>query len=546
MVEEKESFMGSMQKWALTLNRLIEHSAKWHGQIEIVSRLENGKVVRINWARLYREAKQLTNALIAAGIETGDRVATLAMNGDLHLAAWYGISGMGAVCHTLNPRLSDEHLIYIINHASDRLVFVDPSFMPIIERIDPTCPSLERIVVLERPGEFGWDAFLTGQSEAAEWGGFDENTAAGLCYTSGTTGKPKGVTYSHRSNYLHTLMILQPDVFNLSSRDVILPVVPMFHANAWGLAFAAAAVGAKFVLPGVRLDGASLYELIESEGVTFTAGVPTVWQTLLEYMDKNGLQWSTLKRVMVGGAACSEALYRSFERRGIEVQHNWGMTETSPLGVSASSTAATALMSRDAERVHRLKQGRVPLGVDIEIKSTEGHTLPHDGEASGHLWIRGHSVAASYFRSQKTALDEGDFFDTGDIATIDALGFMHITDRAKDIVKSGGEWISSVEIENTVLGLEGIAVAAVVGVSHPKWGERPRLYVQLNSGSAIDIDNIREFLDGRIAKWWIPDEIVIIDSIPLGATGKIDKMRIRDAIAKGDKEFMPCNDSVSL
>ena len=544
MVEEKESFTGPMQKWALTLNKLIEHSAKWHGQVEIVSRLENGKVVRTNWAKLYREAKQLTNALIAAGIEAGDRVATLAMNGDLHLTAWYGISGMGAICHTLNPRLSDEHLIYIINHAGDRLIFVDPSFMPIMERIGPACPSLERIIVLERQRESGWDNFLADQSEATEWGSFDENTAAGLCYTSGTTGKPKGVIYTHRSNYLHTLMILQPDVFNLSSRDVILPVVPMFHANAWGLAFAAAAVGAKFVLPGARLDGASLYDLIESEGVTFTAGVPTVWQTLLEYMDKNGLQWSTLKRVMVGGAACSEALYRSFERRGIEVQHNWGMTETSPLGVSASSTAATALMSRDAERVHRLKQGRVPLGVDIEIESTEGLTLPHDGKTSGHLLIRGHSVAASYFRGPEAILDQNGFFDTGDIATIDALGFMHITDRAKDIVKSGGEWISSVEIENIILGLEGIAVAAVVGVPHPKWGERPRLYVQLVSGSTLDTDNIREFLDGRIAKWWIPDEIVIIDSIPLGATGKIDKMKIRDAIAKGEKKFMPYSDNI--
>lgn len=539
MVEEKVPLTGLMQEWALTLDKFIEHAAKWHGQTEIVSRLENGNIVRTNWVTLQREAKQLTNALIAAGIKTGDRVATLAMNGDLHLAVWYGVSGMGAVCHTLNPRLSDEHLIYIINHASDRVIFVDPSFTPILERIGAACPSLERIVVLERQGRSGWDAFLAGHGAAAEWGGFDESTAAGLCYTSGTTGEPKGVLYSHRSNYLHTLAILQPDVFNLSSRDVILPVVPMFHANAWGLAFAAAAVGAKFVLPGARLDGASLYDLMESEGATFTAGVPTVWQTLLEFMDKNALQWSTLKRVMVGGAACSEALYRSFERRGIEVQHNWGMTETSPLGTASSSTAATASMPRDVERTHRLKQGRVPIGIDIDIKSSEGLALPHDGKATGYLRIRGHSVAARYFRSQKAALDEDGYFDTGDIATIDALGYMQITDRAKDVIKSGGEWISSVEMENVVLGLEGVAVAAVVGVPHPKWGERPRLYAQLTPGSLIGVNDIREFLHGRVAKWWMPNEIVIVASIPLGATGKIDKNRIRAAIAKGDREFMP-------
>lgn len=527
MQSRPSSLCGKMQEWPLTVDKFIDHAARWHSDQEVVTRRENGAIERTNWASLRREAKRLSNALAAAGVQRGSRVATLAMNTDFHLAAWFGVMGMGAVCHTLNPRLSDDHLVYIINHAEDELLFADAAFRPLVNRIRKQCPSLGKVIFFDRTATDGWSAFLADHADECVWGGFDENTAAGLCYTSGTTGDPKGVLYSHRSNYLHTLMILQPDVFNINARDVVLPVVPMFHANAWGLTFAAAAVGAKFVLPGPHLDGASLFELLEIERVTFTAGVPTVWQTLLQYLEENDLALTSLKRVMIGGAAISEALYRAFENRGIEVQHNWGMTETSPLGTAASNTTVMDEMSANDVRRIRLKQGRVPIGVDMKVTNENGDEVPQDGEASGYLYVRGHSIASGYYKNSGEYLDANGYFNTGDVATIDPYGFMHITDRAKDVIKSGGEWISSIEIENIVLGHPNVALAAVIGVPHPKWDERPRLYIQLKASAEATVEEIKDFLTGKIAKWWMPDEVVFVDAIPIGATGKVDKKLIR-------------------
>jgi acyl-CoA synthetase (AMP-forming)/AMP-acid ligase II len=517
-----------MQHWSLSIDKIIDHAARWHGATEIVSRTGSDKIERLDYMAIKSSACRLTNALLEHGIMEGDRVATLAMNGGAHLAAWFGIMGMGAVCHTLNPRLSDDQLIYIINHAEDRIILADPGFAVQIERLRSSCATIEKVVYFDTKGPQGWDEFLLPHGEQCTWGMFSENTPAGLCYTSGTTGQPKGVLYTHRSNYLHTMMVIQPDVFNLSACDVILPVVPMFHANAWGLTFAAAAVGAKLVLPGARLDGASLYELIESEGVTFTAGVPTVWQTLLQFMDDNRLKFTTLKRAMIGGAACPESLMRAFEGHGVEVQHNWGMTETSPLGTAGSPTASTAKLSGEAQLVYRLKQGRVPLGVDMRIVNPESAILPRDGQSVGLLGVSGHSVIDRYYQESYDRLDKTGFFDTGDVGTIDPLGYLKITDRAKDVIKSGGEWISSLELETTAMEHHDVEMAAAIGVTHPKWGERPLLIIQLREGAPQNTNEIMGLLAPRMAKWALPDRILFVESLPLGATGKIDKKELRN------------------
>lgn len=522
---------GLMQNWPLTTNRIIDHAARWHGTREIVSRLEDGRIDRCGYAALRADAARLSNALIAHGIGAGDRVATLAMNGAAHLSAWYAISGIGAICHTLNPRYSDDQLRYIINHAGDRLLLADGAFAPAIARLWSVCPTLERVVFLSEPqGDAAMpgpvdrlEAFRGGYSDEAAWGGFGEETAAGLCYTSGTTGHPKGVLYSHRSNFLHTLLTIQPDMFCLSARDTVLPAVPMYHANAWGMSFSAPAVGAKLVLPGAQLDGASLCTLIADEGVTVAAGVPTVWIALLEHLRETGMTLPSLSRVIVGGAALPESVLRGFDAIGVEAIHAWGMTEMSPTGGAGMPTAAVAARSSEEQLPYRLKQGRSPCGIEMRIIGEDGGELPHDGQAMGALQVRGPTIARGYFGQDGESLTPDGFFDSGDIATIDSQGYMKITDRAKDIIKSGGEWISSQDIENAALSHPGVALAAVIGAPHPKWDERPLLFVEAKQGMVVDEAALRALLADKLPKWWLPDEIRLIEQMPLGSTGKIDK-----------------------
>jgi fatty-acyl-CoA synthase len=536
------TMLGLMQNWPLTVDKLLDHAKQWHPNREIVSRSVEGPIVRTNYAQIHDRSKRMSNALLGMGIKTGDRVATLAWNSARHIEVWYGIMGIGAVCHTLNPRLFPEQLVYIINHAEDRVIFTDLTFLPILEGIIGQCPTVERIVVMtdqdhmpktgltiKGAAPLALETLIEQNSPDVTWGGFDENTAAGLCYTSGTTGNPKGVLYSHRSNYLHTLFALQADVMALSSKDVILPVVPMFHANAWGIAFSAPAVGAKLVMPGAKMDGASIYELLETEGVTFSAAVPTVWQMLLQHLQATNSKLSTLKRVVIGGSAVPEAIVRAFgDDYGVDVTHAWGMTETSPLGTMSTPTPEIAAMGREEQIAYKLKQGRPCCGVELKLTNDEGARLPHDGKTFGRLKIKGAIIASDYFKHEGgQILDEEGFFDTGDVSTIDQHGFMQITDRAKDVIKSGGEWISSIDIENIAVGHPKAALAAVIGIAHPKWDERPLLLVKLKEGEAGSRDEFLSFLEGKIAKWWTPDDVVFVDDIPLGATGKIDKKVLR-------------------
>ncbi len=536
----ESKLLGLMQDWPLTVDKFLEHASRWHGSREIVSRHEDGGLDRSDYATLRRDAMRMSGALLSYGIEQGDRVATLAMNSAAHLAAWYAIAGIGAVYHTLNPRLFEDQLVYIINHARDRIILADGAFAPLLERLLPRCPAVELIVFLSAPPQplsypvaaVGLHDFTAGHEGAYSWGGFDEHSACGLCYTSGTTGAPKGVLYSHRSNFLHALMTIQPDVLDLHAADVILPIVPMFHANAWGLSFSAPAVGAKLVLPGPRLDGKSVLGLILEEGVTFAAGVPTVWLGLFDYLDSQGLgscadALGPLRRVLVGGSAMPERIYRRFAALGVNAIHGWGMTEMSPFGSVATPTGQVAALSQSDQAPYRLKQGRPMLGVDMRLIGDDRSVRPHDGRTSGMLQVRGFAVASGYLGQDVDSLDEDGWFDTGDIATVDEHGFMQITDRAKDIIKSGGEWISSLDIENAALLHPKIANAAAIAVPHPKWLERPVLFVALKHGEEACAEELLEFLTGKMAKWWLPDAVHFIDAIPLGATGKIDKKILR-------------------
>ena len=533
--------LGLMQDWPLTVDKILDHAKTWHGDQEVVSRSAEGPIVRTTYAEVHARAKKVSNALKALGIQPGDRVATLAWNTARHIETWYGIMGIGAVCHTLNPRLFPEQLCYIINHAQDRIILTDVTFLPILLANREKMTSVEHIIVMTDESHMadapaGWlcyETLLSQASDQVEWGGFDENTAAGLCYTSGTTGNPKGVLYSHRSNFLHTLVTMGADVLNIGAQDVVLPVVPMFHANAWGIAFSAPAVGAKLVMPGPKLDGASVHELLESEGVTFSAAVPTVWQMLLQHLRASGGKLTTLKRVVIGGSAVPEAIVRGFrDEYGVAVTHAWGMTETSPLGTQATPNAKIGRMSADDQLRYTLKQGRAPLGIELKLTDDEDRRLPHDGTTFGKLKVKGPFVVREYFRGDGgQVLDSEGFFDTGDVATLDEHGFMQITDRAKDVIKSGGEWISSIEIENIAAGHPKAELAAVIGVQHPKWDERPLLLVKLKAGESATKEEFLSFLDGKIAKWWMPDDVAFVDEIPLGATGKIDKKLIRERMS---------------
>lgn len=522
------------------MNRIIEHANRWHQSREVVSRLSSGEVVRHSYGDIYVMAARLSQALLRFGIEQGQCVGTMAMNGSRHLAAWYGIFGIGAVCHTLNPRLYMEQIAYIVQHAQDRILLADGDFVHIAKEVLDRCPTLEKVVLLSRPdGDEARDSrfesfeeFIAGCSDDPPWVALDERSAAGLCYTSGTTGNPKGVLYSHRSNCLHALMSIQPDLFNLRAVDVILPIVPMYHANAWGLAFSAPAVGAKLVLPGVRLDGASIANLIASERVTFAAGVPTVALALLDEFQRRGTVPLSLKRFVVGGAAISERIIREFDELGITAIHTWGMTEMSPLGCASTPTAATESLGLDEQMALRLKQGRPYWGVDMRLVDERGLELPRDGRTVGALQVKGPGVSRGYFRDSSSILSADGFFDTSDLATIDPFGFMKITDRAKDIIKSGGEWISSQELEQAALSHRHAAMAAVIGMYDPKWGERPLLLIKLKQGSSASAGEFREHLAQRVAKWWLPDQIIFVDELPLGGTGKIDKKKLRENLSQ--------------
>ncbi|WP_299015818.1 long-chain-fatty-acid--CoA ligase [uncultured Caulobacter sp.] len=542
---------GLMQHGALTLDKIMDHAARWHADREVVSRSVEGPIVRTTYGQMRDRAKRVSNALLALDMKPGDRIGTLAWNTGRHMEAWYGIMGLGMICHTLNPRLFPEQIAWIADHAGDRMIFTDLTFLPILKQILHHIPSVEHVVVFtdrdhmpadfapagDAPGFKGllcYEDLVEQHSPDVAWGGFPEDTAAGLCYTSGTTGDPKGVLYSHRSNFLHTFITLQPDVMGLSQKDVVLPVVPMFHANAWGVTFSAPGTGAKMVMPGAKMDGASIHELLETEGVTFSAAVPTVWQMLLHHLESTNGKITTLKKVVIGGAACPESIIRAFhDNYGVEVVHAWGMTETSPVGTLSVMTDALSKLPYDQQMPWRLKQGRPPLGVEICLKDDDDKPLPHDGKAFGHLKIRGPIIAGEYFKGAGgNILDAEGYFDTGDVATIDPQGFMQITDRAKDVVKSGGEWISTIEIENIAVGHPKAALAAVVGVPHPKWDERPVLLIKLKPGETATRIEFLDFLQGKIAKWWTPDDVLFVEDIPLGATGKIDKKVIRKRLTE--------------
>lgn len=514
---------GSMLDWPLTLDRIMVHAERWHPDQAVVGAAPDGALIRRTYAECGDRARRLSAALIARGIGRGDRVATLGWNTLPHFEAWYAIMGIGAVCHTLNLRMNAEQLAWVARDAGDRLLLVDAALLPLAEAVQALCPEIEGIVLL---GEGGTDDLVDAYG-AASWGGFGEDQPAGLCYTSGTTGDPKGVLYTHRSNFLHTLTIIQPDIFGLSGADTVLPIVPMFHANAWGIAFAAPATGAKLVLPGPRLDGPSVHRLIRDERVTMSAAVPTVWQGLLDHLDREGGDLKPLKRVVIGGAACPPSMQRCLtERYGIEVRHAWGMTELSPLGTVCTPNAASiALEPAERSKVH-MSQGRPPLGVELKTVNDDPAAGP---EAPGRLYTRGLATVGRYFGRDVDATDEEGWFETGDVAIIDRHGFLHITDRDKDVVKSGGEWISSQGLEAIAAEHPAVAHCAVIAADCDRWGERPLLVVQLRDGSEAADASLLEPFAGAVPRWWVPDAVVRVEAMPLGATGKIDKRALRVA-----------------
>ncbi len=529
---------GLMMNLPLTISALIRHAANFHGDTEIVSRRIEGGIHRYTYADAHGRIRQLANALAALGVKPGERVGTLAWNGYRHFEIYYAVSGSAAVCHTINPRLFPEQITYIINHAEDRFVFLDLTFLPLVEKLAPLCPGVSGWVLMTDrehmpastlPNLLCYEDLIHGHGDEFEWPELDENSASSLCYTSGTTGNPKGVLFSHRSTVLHAFAACLPDALNLSARDVILPVVPMFHVNAWGLPYSCALTGAKLVFPGAAMDGASIHELFETEGVTCSAGVPTVWLGLLQHMERNGLRFSTLRRTVIGGSACPPAMIRSFEQDyGVQVLHAWGMTELSPLGTVNSFKAKHAALDAEQRLALQGKQGRPIHGVEMKIIDDDGKALPHDGQAYGNLMVRGPWICRQYFRGEGgDPLIDG-WFPTGDVATIDGDGYMQITDRSKDVIKSGGEWISSIDLENTAVGHPAVAEAAVVGVPHPKWDERPLLLVVRKPGATLEREEMLRYFEGRVAKWWIPDDVVFLDQLPHTATGKLLKTRLRE------------------
>jgi fatty-acyl-CoA synthase len=532
---------GLMQDFPLLVHRVLDHAARWHGATPILSRSVEGPLHRSDYATLNRRARALASACERKlGLRMGSVIATMAWNSWRHLEIWYGVMGLGAIVHTLNPRLFAEQLTYIVNHAEDQWIFIDLNFVPLFEKLQDSLPHVKGFVIMTDAAHMPastclrnalcYEDLIEEGDEDFRWPEFDENTACGLCYTSGTTGNPKGVLYSHRSNVLHGLMCALGDAMALSSRDVAMPVVPMFHANAWSIAFSAPLSGAALVMPGPKLDGASLYEMLTVGKVTITAAVPTVWLMLLSHLEQNPhLRLPHLARVVIGGSACPESIMKAFvETYGADVIHAWGMTEMSPIGSLGVQSGRAAELPAEAWWTLKLKQGRPPFMVDMKITDDEGNTLPHDGRTFGRLKVKGPAVAKSYFKGEGlSAFDAEGWFDTGDVATIDEYGYMQITDRAKDVIKSGGEWISSIELENVAMSCQGVQEAAAIGLPHPKWDERPLLVVVRKKGAAVTREQILAHLDGRIAKWWMPDDVSFVDEIPHTATGKISKMELR-------------------
>jgi 3-(methylthio)propionyl---CoA ligase len=530
---------GQMMQQPLMISSLLMHAQRHHGEQVVVSRRVEGDIHRINYRELAARSRRMANAIAALGVKPGARVATLAWNGHRHMELYYAVSGSGAVLHTLNPRLHPDQVVYIADHAEDQVLFFDLTFLPIIEAVASRVKTIKTFVAMtdrahmpataKVSGLLCYEDLLEAQNDQFTWPQFDENTASSLCYTSGTTGNPKGVLYSHRSTVLHTYAAALPDALNLSARDVILPVVPMFHVNAWGLPYAACMMGAKLVFPGPGLDGKSLHELFEAERVTLSAGVPTVWQGLLAYVEANKLKFSTMKRTIIGGSACPPAMMRKFqEEYGVNVLHAWGMTEMSPLGTVCTFKPRHEAVDAQARYAVQAKQGRAIFGVDMKIADPDGKELPWDGKSTGELMVRGPWIVSEYLKGEGGSPLVDGWFPTGDVANIDADGYVQLTDRSKDVIKSGGEWIGSIDLENIAMAHPKVAMAACIAAFHPKWDERPLLVVVKKPNVELTREELISFYDGKIAKWWTPDDVVFVDAIPLGATGKMLKNRLRE------------------
>ncbi len=530
---------GAMQDMPLLMNGVLDHAHRYHGEREIVSRLVEGDIHRETYNEAHLRARKLSQAFGKLGLSRGDVIATLAWNTHRHLESWYGITGIGGVYHTLNPRLFPEQLIYIINHAEDKAILLDTTFIPILEGIANEIKAVKHFIIMtdaknmpetSLPNVHCYEDLVDGQNGDFNWVKVNETDPCGMCYTSGTTGNPKGVCYTHRSNVLHTLVANNADVMGIRSIDNVMPVVPMFHANAWGLALSAPASGASIVNPGPHMDGESIYELLTDEKVSFTAAVPTVWLMLLQHMEAHNLKLPHLNSVAIGGSAIPRVMLEKFERDyEVEVKHAWGMTEMSPLGTIATFKAGMEELDFDGQMDIKIKQGRAPYLVEMKITDDDNNELPHDGKAFGHLKVRGPFIIGQYIKGDGgEILDEDGYFNTGDVATIDPFGFMQITDRSKDVIKSGGEWISSIEVENIAVGCPGVAEAAVIGIAHPKWDERPLLIIVNKEGEEVAKEDVLSYLEGKIAKWWMPDDVVFVDDIPHTATGKIQKLTLRE------------------
>ena len=531
--------MPSMQNTPFNLASCLEFAAKYHGEQQIVTRLvENDQMVTHTYRQVLARTKKLANALKKLDLKFGDRVATIALNTHRHLEAWYAISGQGLVCHTVNPRLSMPQLAYIVNHAEDAYIMIDPIFWPIVEGMHSKFPKVKGYIVLTEqafmpdtkvPNVYCYEDLLAQESDDFEWPEFDEHSPSSLCYTSGTTGNPKGVMYTHRSNLNHSYAISSPDATNMRSTDTILVVVPLFHANSWGIAYAGPFMGVSMLMPGKRMDGAALFEMIETHNANKAAGVPTIWNELLTYCEKEGKTMSSLQELVVGGAAAPPYMFEAFEKNhGADLLHAWGMTEMSPLGTINRPTKELESLSAEDQHKIRLKQGRPVFGVDMKIVDEGGRELPRDGKAIGHLFVKGNWVVHSYYLAEEPAVDAQGWFDTGDMATIDPFGYMEIVDRAKDLIKSGGEWISSVDMENHVMSHPEVSMAAVIGIPDEKWGERPMLVVVSKEGMNPSEDSIKNFVGQVFADWQVPDRIEFVDQIPLSATGKFSKITLRE------------------
>ncbi len=538
--------LGLMQSQPLLISNLIDFAERHHADGEIVSRRVEGDIHRYTWGDVAKRSRQVANALDALKLGFSSRVATLAWNGYRHLELYFGVSGSGRVLHTLNPRMHPDQVVWIANHAEDEVLCFDMTFLPIVQAVHARCPMIKTFVAMcdadKLPADSGipnlvsYESWIGKASSSYIWPQFDENSASSMCYTSGTTGNPKAALYSHRSTTLHAYAAALPDVMCISARDSILPVVPMFHVNAWGIPYSAALTGAKLVFPGPAMDGKSVYDLMEAEKVSYSAGVPTVWQMMLAHMKANNLKFSTMKRTVIGGSACPPAMIKAFnDDYGVDVLHAWGMTEMSPLGTLCTLKNKQLALPADAQMQIRLKQGRAIYGVDMKIVDEAGNELPWDGKTSGDLLVKGPWVVSEYFKQseieggQKSPLING-WFPTGDVATIDSDGFLQITDRSKDVIKSGGEWISSIDVENIAMAHPAVMMAACIGMPHPKWDERPIIAVVKRPDAQVTRDELLQFFEGKTAKWQIPDDVVFVDAIPLGATGKMQKMKLREQL----------------